>query len=375
MLHAIIMAGGRGARLWPESTPQCPKPFLKFQNDTPMIRVCYDSLFGVVDASRINIVANSKLVPLIHEAIPTIRLENIIQEPVPKNTAPCIGLAALFLLRNDPDATMIVLPSDHVIESVPGSNEKGLTQFRDTLRLAADLVEESPEHLVTIGAEVRHPSTAFGYLEMKTAIETSATEKWKNLSNVYEVEKFLEKPDLINAQGFQNSGRHLWNMGIFVWKARRILELINEFHPELGKNLKMVEKSIKSPDFPEILESVYRNIDGISIDYAVMEYAKNVVAIKAPFYWNDMGNWNALGNLKSTKQDDANNVVSRCQLYTQNSSGNIVRSGDPNDKIVLIGVDNLIIIQSKSGLLVANRENQDEISDFLTEFNKDESCT
>jgi len=362
MLHAVIMAGGSGSRLWPESTPLRPKQFLRFHNDVPMILAAYNSLFNVADFSRIIVSTGEQMVPLVHEAIPTLSRANILVEPMPRNTAPCIGLAAVFMLRSDPEATMIVLPADHVIEPVKA--------FRETLRFAAELVEESPEMLVTIGVPPKCPATSYGYIETKTRRDTSVTKKWESLTSVRSVSQFHEKPDMKTAQKFIETGHFRWNTGIFIWKARRILELIDEFQPDMGKHLHVIADSVKNVDFPDILKREFEQISSISIDYAVLEhvaleYASGILCIDAPFSWDDAGTWQALDRLNPGKHDANGNLEDNCRLIAIDAKNNIVRSDDPKHPIALVGVSNLIVIQTKNGTLVADKNQEEKIRKIM----------
>jgi mannose-1-phosphate guanylyltransferase len=359
------MAGGNGTRLWPESTPEKPKPFLTFQGDTPLIRATYDRLFGLVDPSRIIIVAGKSMLPLVQQTFSDIRIENVLLEPVSRNTAPCIGLTAISLLRNDPDATMIVLPADHLIEPV--------RLFRDTLRFAAELVEESPEQLVLLGVRPNFPSTAFGYIECGEKWDPSTARKWANLTSVRQVLRFHEKPDILTVENFAASGNFRWNTGIFVWKAGRILDLICKYQPKMGAHLQKIAEYISEANFPEILEKEFHAIDRFSIDYAVLEHegrSGNIRCIDAPFQWNDIGSWSALREINRDKIDEYGNLQSCCKMMTIDSSNNIVRCDDERQVIALVGVENLIVIQTVNGTLIANKNDESKIREIVARLHE-----
>ncbi|MCL2348623.1 MAG: sugar phosphate nucleotidyltransferase [Planctomycetaceae bacterium] len=361
MLYSVIMAGGSGTRLWPESRKERPKQFLRFKNDRPLILDAAESLYGLVDPSRVIVAVGKGMQPLLAEAVPWLRSENVLVEPVSRNTAPCIGLAAVYLLRNDRDAVMVVMPSDHIIE--PRS------VFCDTIRFAVDLVEESPERLVTLSVRPDFPSVSYGYIECGKKIESDASRKWNALTSARHVSRFHEKPDAQTSEMFLQSGRFRWNTGIFVWKARRILDMIDRYQPEMGRHLKNIADAVKNGDFPETLEREFQAIQGISIDYAVLEHAESMVTIEATFAWDDVGTWQSLDRVHAGKHDASGNLADRCRLIAVDASHNIVRCDDPDQWIALVGVENLIVVQTKQGTLIAHKGDEEKVRQVMEKMN------
>ena len=360
MLHVIIMAGGQGTRLWPESRRERPKQFLALKDGRPLIREAAESLGGLIAREQVFVVTGNTMVPLVRESIPWLPERNIIAEPVGRNTAPCIGLAAIHLMRHDPDATMVVLSADHWIE--PHS------VFCDTVQFAVDLVEELPERLVTIDVSPTGVSTSYGYIERASQINSHACQKWSHFANAYEVSRFHEKPDRQTVEQFVESGSFGWNTGIFIWKARRILDLINKHQSEMGAHLEKIATAFENETYESILAQEFPQMPAISIDYAVLEKNDSLVCIDATFRWNDVGTWQTLDRIHQGKHDSAGNLIENAHVVAVNSHNNIVRSSDPQKNIVLVGVDNLIIVQSEHGTLIADKSQDEAIRQAITEL-------
>lgn len=362
MLHVIVMAGGRGTRLWPESVWERPKQFLALKNGRPLIRDAAESLGDLVPQDRVWVVTGKSMVPLVHESIPWLAENNVIVEPVGRNTAPCIGLAAISLLQSDPDAVMIVLSADHIIE--PQS------VFCDTIRFAADLIEESPERLVTLAVPPTNAATSYGYIEHAEKIDSPVCQKWSNFATAYEVARFHEKPDKKTAEKFLQTGRFAWNAGIFVWKASRIFELIAKYQPEMARSLGKIAKSFETNDYATVLKKEFEETKGISIDYAVLEKTDSLVTIDVPFRWDDVGTWQALDRIHLGKHDKSGNLFDNANVVAVDSYNNIVRSDNPEQDIVLIGVNDMIIVQTEHGILIANKGSEEAVRTAIDELHR-----
>ena len=362
---AVVMAGGSGTRLWPESRRDRPKPFLPLLPDgRSTIAATFARLDGLVPPERRFVVAGRSFAPLLADALPELEPRRTLLEPCGRDTAPCVAWAALEALQVDENATLIVLPSDHLVR--PDAT------FRAALAQAVRLVEENETRLVTLGVVPTEPSSAYGYIEIAEALSADR-------SDAYVVRRFREKPDVETARRFLESGRFFWNAGIFVWKARRILELIAQFEPELGATFARIAPLVadaasngrSTADNPTFVRE-FSNAKRISIDYAVLERAPNVVVLRAPFDWDDLGSFAALERSfaasktsgSQTLNEVDGNVATGAELIAENARGSFVRvlsSPDAPSKrrklVALVDVDDLLVVETDDALLVAKKGN------------------
>ena len=347
MLHAVIMAGGSGTRFWPASRSLRPKQLLALTGQQTMLQSTVTRLDGLMPRERIWIATGKTLADPIAEQLPDVPRENILVEPCKRDTAACIGLAALALLQKDSDAVMAVMPSDHVITEI-GS-------FQQALLAADELVRERPERFVTFGIKPTYPAESFGYIERGEAIENH----WPAAQglNLYRVAKFREKPAETVAREYVESGRFYWNSGIFVWSARTILAALNHHQPELARRLQAIQNAWGRAEFATVLDREFSAIRGISIDYAVMEHARDVVVIEAPFTWDDVGSWQAIARLEGA---DADGNTVRAKHLGINTSGTIVRSDDDH-LIVTLGLRDCIVVRTKDATLIARKQDEESI--------------
>ncbi|NMC21843.1 MAG: mannose-1-phosphate guanylyltransferase [Thermogutta sp.] len=281
-------------------------------------------------------------------------------EPYPRNTAPCIGLAAVHLLRRDPEAVMLVMPADHIIEPPE--------RFRAALRAAHALVSEDPSRLITFGVPPSYPSPSFGYLQRGEAVQSPALEAEENPPRVFTVAGFREKPAPETAQEYLASGQFLWNAGIFVWRADRILQALRRYRPAVHERLQRIAAAADSPQFAEILDRQFEAMEKISIDYAVMEKAENVVMIEADFLWDDVGGWRAMERLYP--QDCNNNTIAAEKALLIEATGNIIRCRDPHRLVAVLGAHDLVVVVTPDATLVADKRREEEIRKVLAELDK-----
>lgn len=260
MLHAVIMAGGSGTRFWPASRQAFPKQLLALGTTRPLVEETVDRIAPLIPPERILVVTNSRYARMTAELLPEIPEENIIGEPVGRDTAACIGLAAMVLSERDPEAVMVVMPADHLITPPE--------RFCMTIQAAAEVVEERRERLVTFGVTPTFPATGYGYIKRSDAVTQART------IDFFGVNSFLEKPNLEQAMGFLKEGGYYWNAGIFIWKAKTILENLARHLPQLHQGLLEVRPAVDGPDFDAALAKVYPGLEKISIDYGVMEKAE-----------------------------------------------------------------------------------------------------
>jgi mannose-1-phosphate guanylyltransferase len=352
------MAGGSGTRFWPESRNQRPKQLLSLVGNRTMIQSTVDRLGQLVPADRVLIVTNARLVGPIAEQLPELPPQAILGEPCKRDTAPCIGLAALQLARTDPDAIMAVMPSDHVIS--PDS------AFQEAIGAAARLVAQSPGRIVTFGIKPSYPAETFGYIERGEPVKTSTDRAGSKSAaasaiQAYAVRQFREKPKAEIAREYLAAGNFYWNSGIFLWHAQTILAALKKFQPEMYGRLATIEAAAGQLHYQATLECEFAAIRGVSIDYAVMEHARDVVVIEAPFAWDDVGSWQAMARLQGTDAEGNTIQARHLGLHTK---GSIVRGG-PEHLIVTLGVEDCIVVHTPDATLVANKHDEESIRQLV----------
>ncbi len=350
MLYAVIMAGGAGTRFWPASRTARPKQLLDLVGGRTMIQATVDRLGELVPAERILVVTNQQLVAPIAEQLSQLPMANILGEPCKRDTAPCVGLAAGILARQDSQATMIVLPADHVITTD--------AQFQNAIRQAATLVDERPGRIVTFGIRPTYAAEGFGYIERGDALPpTGSAVEASTAAAAFQVKKFREKPKGALAQEYFESGRFYWNSGIFVWRAATILTALQTHEPGMSRHLQVIAQAFGTPHFAATFEREFTALQGKSIDYAVMEHHPDVAVIEAPFRWDDVGSWQALA--RSLPADEHGNTVLGRHLGVR-STGCIVRS-DEHHLIATLGLRDTIVVHTPDATLVANKHDEEAV--------------
>lgn len=346
MIYATIMAGGAGTRFWPASRKLTPKQLLNLAGERSMIQSTVDRLGEMCPAKNVLVVTNEVLVDAIREQLPDVPAESIIGEPAKRDTAPCVGLAAAWVMAMDPEAIMAVMPADHVIS--PDD------VFQKSMQHAAKLVEEDESRIVTFGIKPSYPAEVFGYVERSDEIADATFP-------TFDVARFREKPDAQTAAEFLKAGTFYWNSGIFVWKAKTIFNALEKFEPEMAAHLSAIKASIGTDSFAETLQKEFTAIKGTSIDYAVMERYDNVKVVEAPFQWDDLGNWTALP--RQLGVDDEGNTIDAKHLGIR-TSNSIVRSDDDH-LIVTVGMEDCIVVRTPDATLIANRKDEAAVKEVV----------
>ena len=349
MLHAVIMAGGSGTRFWPQSRQKTPKQLLRLAGSRTMIQQTADRCRGWVDPSRLWVVTNELQAEATRAQLPEVPSDNILMEPAARNTAPCVGLAAIQILEQDPEGIMFVMPADHVIQT----NEA----FAAAARRACETIEANDSSLVLFGVVPAFPASGYGYIERGDVLSNAQPRS-------YRVNAFREKPHRELAEEYIRDGRFFWNCGIFCWKARTIIELLKRHEPELHAGLMRIADGIQLGLGKESIAKEFPRLKSISIDYAVLERAAEVVVIEAPFQWDDVGSWLALPRLNGC-DDDRNTIDGPfCGIDTQ---GCIVRTAEDH-LIATLGLRNVIIVHTEDVTLVADVNQSERIKEILTKL-------
>ncbi len=345
--YCIIMAGGVGSRFWPMSTPQKPKQFLDVLGiGKSLIQMTYDRLLLTAPKENIYILTNTNYASIVKEQLPDLTFDQILTEPKRKNTAPCIAYAAAKIMAKNADATLIISPSDHLIVRE--------NRFTEIISAAINRANEE-DRLVTLGIQPTRPDTGYGYIEFSKANEIKAGE-------VTNVIQFREKPDLETAIEFVESGNFYWNSGIFVWKAKTILDALLNFQPALHNLFAGNLSAYNTENEQEYVNNCFELCEDISIDFAVMENAKNTDVVLADFDWSDLGTWGSL-NSHLTKDENNNSIVGK-NAYLFNSTNCLVNI--PQDKLVLLdGLNDYIIVESENMLMILKSENEQELKKYL----------
>ena len=339
----LIMAGGRGERFWPKSRRSLPKQFLSLTDDgKTMIQLTVERILPLVQMEDIYVATNKDYKDLVLEQLPELPEENVLCEPVGRNTAPCIGLGAVYMVEKYQDAVMIVLPSDHVI--------KYTSMFLNSLSDASEIAEQG-ENLVTLGITPNSPETGYGYIKFRPD---------QTLGRAFAVEKFVEKPNLETAKEYVASEQYLWNSGMFVWKVSTILNNMKEYLPEIYEGLCRIRSTIGTPEQEVVLEREFQNFLSESIDYGVMEKAKNIYILTGSFGWDDVGSWLAVERLKQS--NEFGNIVSG-NVVTIDTKNTIIQGG--KKLIAAVGLHDLIVVDTEDALLICYKDSAGDIKKVL----------
>jgi len=342
-MYAVIMAGGKGARFWPRSRNRLPKHLLDICSEKTIIQETVARILPLTPPEKILVVTGAAHAEPLIAQLPEIPRENILIEPVGRNTAPCIGLAALVVRRRSGDDVMAVLPSDHRI----GDEET----FRRLLSAAADMAATG-EYLVTVGIKPTGPETGYGYIEQGQPVAH------RGGVEIFRVRSLREKPDLETAKAFIARGGFFWNSGMFIWQASTILKELAASLPDIYAGLGEIDSAVGTPAETEVIAAAYKRFRSISIDYGVMEKTKNSLVIPAEFGWSDVGSWDALWEVS---EKDAAGIAARNpgKLIRVNARNSLVHT--PRKLVALVDVDDLIIVETDDALLICKRGSSQDV--------------
>jgi len=350
-LFAVVLAGGKGERFWPKSKSNFPKQFVALFGKDSLIQQTYKRTKKVIPLANQYYVIPKTLTALLKKQIP-LKNKNIIHEPFGRNTAPAIALSAIYLAKISPDATMIVLPADHLIE-----NED---KFFDCIRFANEIAQKG--YLVTFGIPPSHSDTGYGYINIKDHYST------KDGINSYFANKFVEKPDLTTAQKYLKAKTYFWNSGMFVWKISTILDAVKQCLPEFYYVLKDFQQSIGTKKEQTLLNRIYKDAPATSIDYAILEKMKNIIVIKANFIWDDVGSWQALE--RHFVKDENGNVA--IGAFSGKDTKNSIIVNDEGI-VATMGVKNMIVVKTKDALLLVSKDKAADLKELIKQINKNKA--
>ena len=337
------MAGGRGERFWPRSRQSLPKQFLSLTDDKKtMLQLTVERILPLVAMEDIFIVTNRGYRELVRAQLPELPEGNILCEPVGKNTAPCIGLGAVHIAKKYGDAVMMVLPSDHLI--------KYTSLFLNTLSDACEVAEQGG-NLVTLGIAPDCPETGYGYIKFQPE---------QTLGRAFAVEKFVEKPDLETAKAYLASEQYLWNSGMFIWKTSTILDNLQAHLPETYAGLCKIREAIGTPMEEQVLEREFQGVRAESIDYGVMEKARDIYILSGAFGWDDVGSWLAVSRIK--RSNELGNVVEG-NVVTVDTRDTIIQGG--GKLIAAVGLEDMIVVDSEDALLICEKAHAGDIKKVL----------
>ncbi len=345
--YPVILAGGRGTRFWPLSRKRMAKQLLPLNSKKSMIQETVERLLPLAKSKQFWIITNQDLRPAILRQLKGLPKKHIVAEPLGRNTAPAIGLAAFLLERSDPTAVIGMFPSDHVIV-----DEK---RFRDDIKRAAEIAATG-ENIVVIGIPPTRAETGYGYIEVGVA--------WQR--GIMQVRRFTEKPLPQVAEQFVKAGNFFWNSGMFIWSARTLANALREHLPKTATLLEKIAASYGTRSFEKTFAKLYPKCENISVDYAVLEprSAKgegksHIYCIPANFGWNDLGSWTALYEHRNVSKNDADNVIVSEQNFTLNAEGNFIHS--ERKFVAVVGVKNLIVVETDDALLITTREHAQDV--------------
>ncbi len=351
--YACILAGGRGERFWPMSTLKRPKQVLALASEKPMLREAVDRITDLVPPEQILVITNTSLVEACRSAIPQVPADNVIGEPCGRDTAAACALAGAIVAKRAPDGVLAMLTADHVMRDG--------NRFREVLRASFDKAEREPV-IVTLGIKPDFPSTGFGYIECGEGKTESGV--------VFRpAKRFVEKPDRETAERYLETGSYLWNGGMFIWSVRTLQDALKRHVPALAQMAEDIMPSVDAPDFVNALQMAYAPLSRISIDYAVMEKAANIVTAESSFGWLDVGTWAALEKLHE-KDATGNTILGLVEAF--DSEDNVVISKDR--LTALIGVENLVVVHAGDATLICPKHRTEEVKQLVQALSTRGDC-
>lgn len=349
-LHAVIMAGGSGTRFWPVSRQHLPKQFLPLDGGKSLLRETFERVAPLIEVENLWVLTGASHVPRVLEELPEVSRENVLGEPVGRNTAPCIGIAARQIFNRDPDGVLLVSPSDHVVRPPE--------PFRKTVLDAVRFVESTQGSreawTVTFGVVPRYPATGFGYIERGAELKQAGDQ-------AFVVERFKEKPPLKVARDYLESGRFFWNSGIFLWRAEGILGLLEKHLPDLFSGINTLDRQASGPGgLDAAMKAGFGSLPAVSIDHGVLEHASNIAVVAADFEWDDVGSWESME--RYGRRDAEGNTVFGDHVGIDTKGCIVVGK---KRLIGTIGLENLVVVETDDAVLVCSRDQTERVKEIV----------
>ena len=354
---AVIMAGGGGTRFWPVSRMATPKQLVKLTGDDVMINETIKHYDSVIGRQNTFIVTNEKQAQLMDKVLfDEVDRSHILIEPVQRNTAPCIIYAAMTLKKMYGDALMAVLPADHHIGNIK--------EYERVLNLALDTAEKT-DRIVTIGIKPTFPSTGYGYINFSESASVG--------TEVYDLLRFVEKPDLARATEYVESGRYLWNSGMFIWKVSVILDYYRKLLPDMYEAMENIFDDLRTDREEAAIAATYPTLEKISVDYGIMENAEGVYCIPADFGWNDVGSWDSLDNVFTGDADNniaAGEAINADNFKLEGCKNTVVFDAAGDKYVAAVGLDNIVIVNTKDAVLVLSKDKAQDVKKIVDALNE-----
>lgn len=344
------MAGGSGTRFWPRSRTAKPKQYLNLFGNKSLLEATIDRFNNFIETDNIYIVSGKSQAQVLEEQASKLPVENLIYEPTGKNTLPCIGLAAMIAEKQDPDGILVVSPSDHLIQND--------ALFRDTVMAGVEIAQKR-DGIVTIGITPTYPATGYGYIHVEHELDGAQDVRQ------FKVSKFVEKPNAETAASYLKEGGFYWNSGMFIFRISVFLKAVRELVPNLYQDLKKIQADLGNPSYEQTLDTIYRAVEGISVDYGIMEHASNIYLVEGNFHWNDLGSWESV--YQFSDKDDAGNASSGEALFHESADSYVYT----DEGIVgVIGLDDVIVVRDGNAVLVCKRDKAEEVKAIVDQLKK-----
>lgn len=356
MLYAVIVAGGRGTRLWPASRTTSPKQVKPFVGDRTMLQRTYERVCQVVPPENVLVVTNVIYKDEIRLQLPNLSSGQFILEPEARNTAPAVGLAAAVLAKRDPEATMINVWSDHFIRHED--------EYKNKILLADEILKNHPQYLIDIVAKPEYAATGYGYLEAGEELAQH------NGVTVYKAARFVEKPDLETAQRYLASGKYFWNTAIFVWKAKTLLDMYGRYVPAMYEGIMEIQAAWDTPQQEKIMQEFFPTLDKISIDYAIFEKTPNIALIPADLGWRDVGSWQAVYDIL-VGVDTGKGVVQKGKVVALDTEDTLIFNENKDKLVAVVGLKDIVIVDTPDSLLVMKKSQDQDVKKIVEKIEQD----